>query len=340
MRRWILALLLLAACGDDGSGASGGAQRDVTVAQLNLLHGTSGLCPQSANCRLADRVALLYQWIARSGCPDVVTLQEVWRGALPLLQDGAGSACPFAYEVRSATAPDRLGPDESVVLSRYPVASIASQPLFPGFRKVVHAVVDHPLGALDVYTTHLASGADGATVPCDGPARCPDECFTAGAQTRRECQAVQMARHVEATHAGDAPAVITGDFNAEPGSFVHRQFVDRGWTDVYLAAGNPECDPASGRGCTSGRQDENLSELESPASHEVERIDYIFLVPPRNGFPCRARLDPPGDRDGDGTATRLFAAAPNPFAPACGPAPLPICWPSDHEGVELDLNCD
>jgi len=43
--------------------------------------------------------------------------------------------------------------------------------------------------------------------------------------------------------------------------------------------------------------------------------------------------------DGDATATRIFADDPNPFAPACGPLPDPICWPSDHEGAELDLNC-
>lgn len=336
MRRVLCLFLLLAACGDSGSNAGG--QRDVTVAQLNILHGTSGMCTQMANCRLADRIRLLYELIEGSGCPDVVTLQEVWSGALSLLQDGAGSTCPFTYEVRVASA--RLGPDESVVLSRYPVLSIESQPLFPGFRKVVHARIDHPLGPLDVYTTHLASGSDGATVPCTGPAPCPAECFAAEAQTRRDCQAVQMAAYIEATRNGATPVVITGDFNAEPGSFVYHQFVDRGWVDVYLASGNPECDPASGRGCTSGREDENLSDLESPVSNEVERIDYIFVIPGARDLPCRNRIDSPRDADGDVTATRLFAAEPNPFETSCGPAPLPICWPSDHEGVELDLNCD
>jgi endonuclease/exonuclease/phosphatase family metal-dependent hydrolase len=338
MRRVVL-VLLLAGCGGDGSGASAPARPDVTVAQLNFLHGRSGLCNQSANCRLVERADLLYQWIERRGCPDVVTLQEVWSGSLALLEAGAGSVCPFTYEVRPATDPGRLGPDESVVLSRYPVLSIESQPLFPGFRRAVHAVIDHPLGMLDVYTTHLASGADGATVPCDGPAPCPPECRDAGAQNRRQCQAVQMAAYIEATRVGDAPAMISGDFNAEPGSFEYRQFVDRGWRDVYLAAGNPECDAATGVGCSSGRQDDNLSELESPASNQDERIDFIFLVPPRNGFPCRMRLDPATDRDGDGTATRHFADQPNSIASTCGPPPLPICWPSDHGGVELDLGC-
>jgi hypothetical protein len=55
---------------------------------------------------------------------------------------------------------------------------------------------------------------------------------------------------------------------------------------------------------------------------------------------CANRLDAPRDADGDGTATRLFTDTANPFSRACGAAPLPICWPSDHEGVQLDLNCD
>jgi hypothetical protein len=149
-----------------------------------------------------------------------------------------------------------------------------------------------------------------------------------------------MVDYIERTRGDGLPALIGGDFNAEPGSFVYHQFVDRGWLDVYLAAGNPECAAGSGRGCTSGRQDENLSELESPASNEVARIDFIFVVPAADAAVCANRLDGARDRDGDGTATRLFTDDPNPFAAACGAAPLPICWPSDNECVELDLNCD
>jgi endonuclease/exonuclease/phosphatase family metal-dependent hydrolase len=338
MRRGLcVLLLLLAACGDSDSGS--GTKGDVTVAQLNILHGTSGMCNQQENCRLAERIDLLYQWIARAGCPDVVTLQEVWRGAVPLLQAGAGSACPFTYEVRVTNA-DRPGPDEAAILSRYPILSLEIQPLFPGFRRAVHAVIDHPLRPLDVYTTHLASGSDGATVPCNGPVPCPQVCLDAGAQNRRECQAEQMAEFIEATRDEHSPVIITGDFNEEPGSFVYRTFTARGWQDAYLAAGNPECQPATGVGCTSGRQDENLSELESPVSNEVERIDFIFFDRAHDGFRCSYRPDTPRDADGDGTGTRLFTDEPNPFAPSCGPAPLPICWPSDHEGVQLDLNCD
>ncbi|MEO8601212.1 MAG: endonuclease/exonuclease/phosphatase family protein [bacterium] len=340
MRRIVLLLVLwsLAACGGGGDDPGTSPTPGLTVAQLNMLHGTTGMCPQMENCRLDERADLLAQWIKRSGCPDVVTLQEGWSGWLTALQERATTICPFAYQVLIASP--QPGIDEAIVLTRYPVLHVEQAPLFPGFRKVMHVRIDHPLGGLDVYTTHLASGSDGAQVPCSlAGAPCPSDCVAAGAQDRRDCQAVQMAAFIEATHDVDTPAVVSGDFNSDPDSFVYRQFTERGWHDVYLAAGNPECDPATGIGCTSGREDASLVELESPQRNESARIDFIFLIPPRNAFPCDVQLDSPADADGDGTATRLFTDAPNPFARECGAAPLPICWPSDHEGVQMDLNC-
>src|SRR4030095_8387667 len=108
---------------------------------------------------------------------------------------------------------------------------------------------------------------------------CPAECVAARAMTRRECQGVQVARLVEARADAATPAVVGGDFNEDPTSFVHAQFTDRGWADSYLADANPECDPATGVGCTSGRIDDSLVQLESPATNEVERIDFIFVTP-------------------------------------------------------------
>lgn len=336
-RRFVWLALLLAACGDGGDAHDAG-RPDLRVATLNVLHGTTGQCPSLDHCRLEARADLLAQWIRASGCPDVVTLQEGWSGWATALRARAAALCEFPYEV--VVAGDALGVDDEIVLTRYPVRHLARQALFGGFRRVMHLRVDHPLGPVDVYTTHLAAGVDGGTLSCDLVTRpCPAECRDAGAQTRRDCQAWQLARYVEATHDVDTPAVIAGDLNAPPGSFVYRQFTERGWTDVYLAAGNPECDPATGIGCSAGRDGESLAALESPARNLRSRIDFLFLVPPAAGFPCRVALDTPEDADGDGTATRHFADAPNPFAPACGAAPLPPCWPSDHGGVEMDLNC-
>ena len=112
----------------------------------------------------------------------------------------------------------------------------------------------------------------------------------------------------------------------------------RGWLDSHLAAGNPECDTKTGENCTAGRANNNLSDLESVELNQNERIDFIFVVPPAEGSKCLGEIQT-SDRPGV-TSTGLFAAEPNPFAKACGPAPDPICWPSDHSGNALNLSCE
>jgi endonuclease/exonuclease/phosphatase family metal-dependent hydrolase len=308
-------------------------ETDATGAFLNILHGI--FCPvPTAACRLSDRIDLLFQWVAAAGCPDVVTLTEVSTRAAPLILSHLATACPFPYQSVFVSS---SGVDDHILLTRYPAASVDSHLLYKDFRHVLFVRIDHPLGPLDVFTTHLASGSDGANNPCAGD--CPPECVAAGATTVRQCQGVQLAAYVAARHDVPTPALVSGDFNQDPTSFVYSHVVAAGWIDTYLAAGNPECDPGTGIGCTSGRADEDLSDMESPASNESERIDYFFLVPPGPGSLCTPTIDSGADADGDGTATRIFADDPNPFAPTCGPAPDPICWPSDHEGAQVDLDC-
>jgi endonuclease/exonuclease/phosphatase family metal-dependent hydrolase len=304
---------------------------DVTAATINILH---GLACGGDYCRQEDRVVLAGQFIVDRGCPDVVAFQEVidigGPSVVTNVQNHLLDICPFPYQVVY------LGGnhvDDSLLLSRYPVIADELRVLRGGFRNVLYARIDHPTGALDVFSTHLASGSDGGPNPC-GPT-CPAECVSAGAVTLRDCQAVQTALMVEELHDVGGPALLLGDFNSSPGSFVYQQFVDRGWSDAYLAAGNPECDSGTGIGCTSGREDEALTDLEAPALNLNERIDYVFVVPPGVGSSCSATLDGPTDADGDGAATRLFADVPNPFSPSCGPVPDPICWPSDHDGVQV-----
>jgi len=309
-------------------------QSDLTVADLNILHGV--LCPRATRqCRLADRMELFFQWIVASGCPDVVTLQEVSTQVAMMVAERAATACPFTYQIVHQRS--LLGIDDEMIMTRYPTVTMEVVPLYRDFRHMLFVRVDHPLGPVDVLTTHMASSSDDAEAPC--ATDCPPECVAAGAATVRDCQSVQVARYMASRHDVTTPAVVTGDFNDVPGSFVYRQFSERGWIDVYLAAGNPECDADTGVGCTSGREDEDVTGLESSTSNQVERIDYIFLVPPGPAAQCRPSIDTPTDGDGDQTATRIFSDTPNPFAPSCGPAPAPICWPSDHEGMELDLNC-
>jgi hypothetical protein len=149
-----------------------------------------------------------------------------------------------------------------------------------------------------------------------------------------------MARFIEMRHDIPGAGIVTGDFNAEPGTNVYDQFVSRGWLDSHLKAKNAECDPVTGMNCTAGREDEALRDLEAPDLNQDQRIDFIFVIKPDDkGSRCNGDIDTLEDKDRDGAVTGLFAAEPNPFASAYGPAPLPICWASDHSGNQLDLNC-
>ncbi len=331
-------------------------------------------------CRVVERIDLLMQHIAAIGCPDLVTLQEnvtsefvqrtatetvgplentaeLIRERLPQLRRRCGVHYRVVLDPLAERPPAQgRGIDEELILSRYPVRASETRRLYSPldpffFRHVLYARVVHPAGPVDVFTTHLASGSDLANLPCGIPALpgppatppsppCPAECAPF-VDTVRECQAKQLALFVEARHTSSGPAFVTGDFNAEPGSAEYAEFTSRGWIDSHLAAGNPECDPGTGLNCTSGRNDDDLSDLESPALGQDERIDYIFEVPPARGARCEDHgfLTPDPDGKFPVTGTGLFAGEPNPFAPACGAAPLPICWPSDHSGNMANLDC-
>ncbi len=331
LHRWVSIAACLAILGGCGDPETSAPTPDATLANLNLLHGLF-CAPDTGNCRLADRVDLVMDFIEASGCPDVVTLQEIWPPSATQLEARAGTVCDFPYSV--ALGEPRTGIDDEFVLSRHPIEHVGQQTLFLGFRKVLWTRIAHPTGPLDVYSTHLASGADGGPSPCGDD--CPSECVAAGAETVRDCQAVQMTLYVEATHDVPNAALVAGDLNARPDSFVYRTLTGQGWIDTYLAAGNPECDPVTSVGCTSGREDETLADMESPNPRLRSRIDYVFLVPARRGASCRPVLLRGA---GPGPGTRLWADVPNPFAPTCGPLPAPICWASDHTGVQVAYDC-
>jgi len=354
--------------------------RDITVANLNILHGFACDPPvpdDGDQCRVKDRIALLVEHLIAVGCPDIVTLQEnvtapfvgltppvvvgplkntvaLIRKYLPVFEQACGFRYHVVFDPEGATdfpAEVGRGIDEELILTRYPVLHAEVFPLYSPlapffFRHVLFARIAHEVEPVDVFTTHLAADADfgaelcGVNVlppPVSSPL-CPDACEES--DTVRECQAKQMARFIELQHDIPGTGFITGDFNAEPQSPVYDQFVSRGWLDSHLAAQHGECDPTTGRHCTAGREDENLSDLEDPALNQQQRIDFIFVIEPdEHGSRCTGDIDPSNDTDRDGFITGLFAAEPNPFAPACGPAPLPICWASDHSGTQLDLNC-
>jgi endonuclease/exonuclease/phosphatase family metal-dependent hydrolase len=321
-------------------------------------------------CRVVDRIDLLIQHIAAADCPDIVTLQEhvtaefvelgpevmvgplvntvaLLEERLPSLQEACGFMYEIVFDPEGVTTPPAMlgrGIDEELILTRFPAvdAEVVAlySPLFPFFfRHVLFARIEHPAGPIDVFTTHLAAEADFGSLPCGsqvlppeagGSPACPVECDVTQ-DTVRQCQAKQLARFVEARHGGPNAALVTGDFNAQPFTPVYNTFADRGWLDSHLVAGNPECDPVTGVNCTAGRQDQDLSDLESPVLNQDQRIDYIFVVPAAAGATCAGRIEPMG--------TGLFAAEPNPFVEQCGSLPDAVCWPSDHSGNEATLVC-
>jgi endonuclease/exonuclease/phosphatase family metal-dependent hydrolase len=302
-------------------------QQSVSAVSINLLHGI--LCGDE-NCRLEERVDLLADWVTERGCPDVVALQEVWEPTAEFLEPHLDTMCDFPYEMISGG--DTWGVDDELLLSRYPARETQLVMLEGDFRHVLHAEVEHPLGELDLFVTHLASGADGGGEPC---VDCDEACVDAGAETLRDCQAVQVGGVVRLET--EEFGLVMGDLNDPADSDLYRRYDELGWLDTYLEAGNLECDPDTGIGCTSGREDETIDELEMPDLNLDERIDYIFLTGSHAAGNCA--IDGPDDDDDDGQATRLFADLPNPFAESCGPDPDAICWPSDHVGVQVDMDC-
>jgi hypothetical protein len=128
--------------------------------------------------------------------------------------------------------------------------------------------------------------------------------------------------------------LATGDWNAIPGSFEYDTFTEGGYDDTHLASGNAECNAGTGEGCTGGR-DSSLAELESTASNADRRIDYIFSEI-LDGESCGVTLDSSEDIDSDGIATGTWADIANPFE-TCGASPNAICWPSEHNGNEVDV---
>jgi endonuclease/exonuclease/phosphatase family metal-dependent hydrolase len=355
-------------------------EQTVTVASLNVFHGIDCVPVRGEQCRLSDRIDLLFAHIVALGCPDIITLQEIidrpfvvlliqgepvtfgpLTSALELIQAKLKSlteVCGFEYTLLYHPVPDTLfeGTDEELILSRYPIRqaeirllhSALFPPTLPALqffaRHVLFARIDHPVGPIDVFTTHLASSDDFGDNACNSlldfgngivvVVPCPTECDPL--QTVRACEARQVARFVEERHDVLTPAFITGDFNAPPSSLSYQEFTGRGWIDSHLAAGKRECKPHTGVGCTAGRVAVRLdgsSELEEPARNVDERIDYILVVPPTPEAECTVQK----------RGTGIFAGKPNPFIAEptqCGPLPNSICWPSDHNGTMAHLRCD
>jgi hypothetical protein len=122
---------------------------------------------------------------------------------------------------------------------------------------------------------------------------------------------------------------VVGDLNLVATARPMRALFDHGFIDTYTAAGNRECDRATGAGCTSGKVDTDVAALKDPNGRETVRVDYVLFQPGT----CSPVLGTARDADGDGVGTGLFAAEP------AHDGPGGLAFASDHIGVALDLRC-
>ena len=281
----------------------------MTVVAQNILHGIA--CPSDTDrCKLPKRVELFARQLREADCPQVVAVEEVDPVIVGLLRDQTAGIC-HGYTLVGGDDPSL---DREVILTTLPVLGEERARLAGPLRDALWVRVKAPVGPLDVVATHLASGSDDR--PCDSSS-CPPPCHDS--DTLNTCQGRQAADILDAHRTDHSVGVLVGDLNAKPKEPTIAAVLDHGYVDTFLAAGNHECVASTGDGCTSGRQDTDLSDLTNPASHQIERIDYVFLATKR-----ACRVDRP---------TGLFAAAP------AAPPLDGLVFASDHTGVQATISC-
>jgi endonuclease/exonuclease/phosphatase family metal-dependent hydrolase len=189
--------------------------------------------------------------------PDIIGLQEVL--VLPELEfDQAlaiaeGSGYHVAFGRSPDATPYTMG---NAILSRWPIARTFAFGL-PGtdeHRCLVFAEVDSPIGKIPFFSTHLNWKFDESDI--------------------RQLQVQCIARFVDSTCGGDQyPAIVVGDFNAEPDSdeirFLRGLGSIGGSTHFHDAHGQVGTAP----GVTFARRNPFAGVLREPD----RRIDYIWV---------------------------------------------------------------
>ncbi len=322
----VLAVVLVtASCSGDGYGGPPArsapsaattttvrAAAPVRVLTLNVLHGL--FCDQETDfCHAPDRALMVADAIEAADCPELVGFQEIGPRQPAVVPPAMEQVCDGRYKLawEGIDSPDRATVFTTLPIRDRGFVDLASFP-WEGYR----VRVDTPIGPVDFLTAHFASSSNNP--PCEGDV-CPPMCPTG--ITANECHAIEVVAALDARRAGAALQIASGDFNAEPGSPTLTTLTAAGFTDTRAAAGEPECDAATGRGCTGDRdRPENaLDGLDVPGGHYRERIDYVLARP---GKDCA--LD---------AAVEPFASEPlsTPFRG--------LYWPSDHGGVLAELTC-
>jgi endonuclease/exonuclease/phosphatase family protein len=329
VRTCIVAVLLaslLSVVASPGAAASGeDGARTVRIVNLNLLHGV--FCPKETDsCQAPDRVALLMDQLEAAGCPEVVGLQEINANLASLINKALPGTCDGDYEVAFRKKPGTV--DTERVLTTLPIRSTKVVKLVGGFRTASRAVLTSPLGPLVLVVTHQDGDPESGNVgpPCRN---CPPVCKAKQAHIYA-CQTVASADLADGAGGRRALRVLMGDFNVGPMNARYQGLLADGWIDTFVLAENPECDPATGTGCSAGRDDMTIESIKDPTKRQVERIDFIFVKAPQS---CSVQVDPKADTNNNGVGTGLWNDEPTQDGPGG------IAWTSDHTGVSADVSC-
>ena len=201
----------------------------------------------------------------RAAQPDVLALQEVWekgdRNQAAILASGLGLHQVFLG--RATAGGVSVG---NAVLSRWPIAHSESRMLpapleLEELRNVLHARIDGPRGALEVYCTHLNWKFDQSHV--------------------RQEQVRAIVRFVAASAGDGFPPIVAGDFNAVPDTDEVRMLTGRTNVPVPGLAFHDAWEAGGDGGPGYTWVNENTW-----ARRDLEpdrRIDYVFAGLPRWG---------------------------------------------------------
>jgi endonuclease/exonuclease/phosphatase family metal-dependent hydrolase len=86
---------------------------------------------------------------------------------------------------------------------------------------------------------------------------------------------LQRVEEVKEYSGSELPVVATGDFNCRPGTPTYRNFIEGGFVDIYLAAGNEENEDANTFHAFKGSRYQDAHPDRGP-----RRIDWILLNDP------------------------------------------------------------
>ncbi len=234
----------------------------------------------------------------KAEAPDIIGLQEVITTPLgDALDQGKAIAAGLGYEVAFGRSHGEGFSFGNAVLSRWPILRSEVHALPGGEetepRTLLCTEIDAPVGRLSFFVTHLAWR------------------FHEGAV--RQAQAVSIAEKVASFRpVGTPPAVLVGDFNAEPDADEIRYL--KGLT----ALGRPRCVyfedafgvAGEGPSATFSRRNPFAATLREPD----RRIDYVFVQ--------RSNDDPRGEPLS---------------AQVCFDKPVGGTFPTDHFGVLANL---